>query len=216
MNKCLQIHMSMLKYKQLKENSKFVTIIFGGKSNMNRKLSIRVIAYMLAILVVFGAGLASASEITSAAVISEANAGESNTTGTIEESSKKTTSSKKSSSTKKTGKRAKVVAYAKKFKGNPYRYGGSSLTHGTDCSGFVMSVYKHFGYKLPHSSSAIARKGRKVSYSSKKPGDIICYYGHVAIYIGGNKIIHASNRKTGICIRSNPKYRKIRCVRRLI
>ncbi len=210
--------MSMLKYKQLKENSKFVTIIFGGKSNMNRKLSIRVIAYILAVLVAFGAGLASASEITSAA-IGEVDAGESNTTGAIEAgggSSSSSSKSDKNSGSSGSSKGARVVAYAKKFKGNPYRYGGSSLTHGTDCSGFVMSVYRHFGYKLPHSSSAIAKKGRRVSYSSRKPGDIICYYGHVAIYIGGNKIIHASNRKTGICIRSNPKYRKIRCVRRLI
>lgn len=178
---------------------------------MNRKLSIRVIAYILAVMVAFGGAFMSASEITSAAVISEAVAGTSSSGGTIKESS-----SSKAKKTVKTGKRAKVVAYAKKFKGNPYRYGGSSLTHGTDCSGFVMSVYRHFGYKLPHSSSAIARKGKKVAYKNKKPGDIICYYGHVAIYIGGNKIIHASNRKTGICIRSNPAYRKIRCVRRLI
>ncbi len=182
---------------------------------MKRTFSIRVIAYILAVIVTFGATLATASEVTSAAVIKEAQVGESNTTSAIGDSSTKKKSTKKVSK-KATGKRAKVVAYAKKFKGNPYRYGGSSLTHGTDCSGFVMSVYRHFGYKLPHSSSAIATKGRKVAYSAKKPGDIICYYGHVAIYIGGNKIIHASNRKTGICIRSNPKYRKVRCVRRLI
>ncbi len=182
---------------------------------MNRKLSIRVIAYILVVLVAFSAGLASASEITSAA-IGEVAVGESNTTGAIENSSSSNKGSGSSSSSSGSSKGSKVCAYAKKFLGNPYRYGGSSLTHGTDCSGFVMSVYRHFGYKLPHSSSAIAKKGRKVSYSSRRPGDIICYYGHVAIYIGNNKIIHASNKKTGICIRSNPKYRKIRCVRRLI
>ena len=79
-----------------------------------------------------------------------------------------------------------------------------------------MSVYKHFGYSLPHSSSGQASKGTKVSWSNKKPGDLICYYGHVAIYIGNNKIVHASNEKTGIKISNNAGYRKVRCVRRII
>ena len=109
-----------------------------------------------------------------------------------------------------------IVAYAKKWVGGKYKYGGSNLKTGVDCSGFVMCVYKHFGYKLPHSSSAIAKKGRKVSYKNMKKGDVICYYGHVAIYIGNNKIVHASNKKNGICIRKNPKYRKIRCIRRIV
>ena len=109
-----------------------------------------------------------------------------------------------------------VVKYAKKFVGNPYKYGGTSLTKGADCSGFVMSVYKHFGYKLPHYSSEIATKGKKVSWSKKKPGDVICYYGHVAIYIGNNKIVHASSSKTGIKISNKANYRKVRCVRRIL
>ena len=183
---------------------------------MKRKFSVKVIAYILAMMVAFGGAFASA-EFVSADVKSTTDS--SSSSSTVEISSKAATTTKKSSkksSSSKAKKRAKVVAYAKKFLGNPYRYGGSSLTHGTDCSGFVMSVYKHFGYKLPHSSSAIAKKGRKVAYKNKKPGDIICYYGHVAIYIGNNKIIHASNKKTGICIRKNPAYLKIRCVRRLI
>ncbi len=107
-----------------------------------------------------------------------------------------------------------VANYAKKFVGNPYRYGGTSLTRGADCSGFVKSVYRHFGYSLPHSSSAIATKGKRVS--SPKVGDVICYYGHVAIYIGNGKIVHASSRKTGIKISNNYKYRAIRCIRRIL
>lgn len=99
-----------------------------------------------------------------------------------------------------------VVAYAKKFLGNPYVYGGSSLTNGTDCSGFTMSVYAHFGYSLNRSSYTQVYNGRSVSMSSLKPGDLLFYkYGgstisHVAMYIGGGQIIHASTEKTGIII----------------
>lgn len=111
----------------------------------------------------------------------------------------------------------KVVSYAKKFVGNPYRYGGTSLTKGTDCSGFTQSVYKHFGYKIPRTSYSQRKAGKKVKNISKaKAGDLICYYGHVAIYMGKNKIIHASNKKTGIKISHNVKYRKIASIRRII
>ena len=72
---------------------------------------------------------------------------------------------------------------------------GTSLTKGVDCSGFVMQVYAHYGISLPHSSSALRGVGRGVSYSEAQPGDIICYSGHVAIYLGGGKIVHASNPK---------------------
>lgn len=115
----------------------------------------------------------------------------------------------------------KVVNYAKKFVGNKYRYGGTSLTRGADCSGYVMSVFKKFGKKLPHSSSAQRRVGKKVKGGLKnaKPGDIICYSGHVAIYIGKNKIVHASNSapypRGGIKISNNARYRKIITVRRV-
>ena len=109
-----------------------------------------------------------------------------------------------------------VVNYAKKFLGNPYVYGGTSLTKGADCSGFTQSIYKHFGYKIPRSSSAQRSAGTKVSWSNKKAGDLICYYGHVAIYMGNNKVIHASSKKTGIKTTSPANYREVACVRRIV
>lgn len=109
-----------------------------------------------------------------------------------------------------------VVNYAKKFVGNPYRWGGESLTKGADCSGFVKAVYKHFRKKLPHSSYSQRKAGKKVSSLKKaKAGDIICYSGHVAIYMGNNKIVHASNPRTGIKISTNARYRKIVAIRRI-
>lgn len=121
-----------------------------------------------------------------------------------------------------TSKGQQVVNYAKKFVGNKYKYGGTSLTKGTDCSGFTMSVYKKFGKKLPHSSTGQRKVGKKVSGGIKKAkaGDIICYSGHVAIYIGKNKIVHASNSakypKGGIKISNNASYKKILAIRRLV
>lgn len=99
-----------------------------------------------------------------------------------------------------------VVAYAKQFLGNPYVYGGSSLTNGTDCSGFTMSVYAHFGYSLNRSSYTQVYNGRAVSLSALQPGDLLFYkynsstISHVAMYIGGGQIIHASTPSTGIII----------------
>lgn len=115
----------------------------------------------------------------------------------------------------KSGSGQAVVDYALQFVGNPYVYGGTSLTKGTDCSGFTMSVYKKFGVSLPHSSSAQRSYGKKVSYSNAKPGDLICYSGHVAIYIGKGKIVHASTPSTGIKV-SKATYKNILCVRRLV
>ncbi len=109
-----------------------------------------------------------------------------------------------------------VAKYALQFVGNPYVYGGSSLTNGADCSGFVMSVYKKFGISLPHSSGADRSVGYAVNggLSNARPGDLICYSGHVALYIGNGQIVHASSAKTGIKI-SNANYREPVAVRRI-
>lgn len=108
-----------------------------------------------------------------------------------------------------------LANFACQFVGNPYVYGGTSLTNGTDCSGFVMSVYANYGVSLPHSSAADRRVGSAVDgLASAQPGDIICYSGHVGIYIGGGQIVHASNERTGIII-SNASYRSILSIRRI-
>ena len=108
-----------------------------------------------------------------------------------------------------------VAQFALQFKGNPYVYGGTSLTNGADCSGFVMSVYKNFGVNLPHSSSADRHVGSAVgSLEEAQPGDLICYSGHVALYIGDNQIVHASTKKTGIIV-SRANYRNILAIRRI-
>lgn len=108
-----------------------------------------------------------------------------------------------------------VVNYACQFVGNPYVYGGTSLTNGADCSGFVMSVYAAFGIGLPHSSSGMRSVGYEVSTSEMQPGDIICYSGHVAIYVGNDTIVHASTPATGIKYTSPAAYKSIICVRRI-
>lgn len=108
-----------------------------------------------------------------------------------------------------------IASYACQFVGNPYVYGGTSLTNGADCSGFVMSVYANFGVSLPHSSSGDRSVGTAVDgLANAQPGDIICYSGHVAIYIGNGQIVHASTAKTGIKI-SDVNYRTPLGVRRI-
>lgn len=119
------------------------------------------------------------------------------------------------SSTSSSSKGQQIANYAQQFVGNPYRYGGTSLTKGADCSGFTQSVYKHFGYSIPRTSSSQRSAGKKVSWSQRKAGDLICYSGHVAIYIGNNKIVHASNAKDGIKITSPANYRTVLSVRRI-
>lgn len=116
--------------------------------------------------------------------------------------------------------RVSVVSYATQFVGNPYVWGGTSLTKGADCSGFTMSVMAKYGVSLPHSSKAQANCGKRVSASEAKPGDLFFYgsgrsINHVAIYIGNGQIVHASNKKTGIKI-SNAFYRSPICVTRVL
>lgn len=114
------------------------------------------------------------------------------------------------------GSGSSVVDYATQFVGNPYVWGGTSLTNGADCSGFVQSVYNNFGVSLPRTSYEQQNAGREVSYSEAQPGDLICYGGHVAIYMGNGKIVHASNSRDGIKISDNAAYRTILSVRRLV
>lgn len=108
-----------------------------------------------------------------------------------------------------------VANFACQFVGNPYVYGGTSLTNGADCSGFVMSVYANFGVSLPHSSAADRNVGTAVGgLENAQPGDIVCYSGHVGIYVGGGQIVHASTSKTGIIV-SSASYRSILSIRRI-
>ena len=109
-----------------------------------------------------------------------------------------------------------IADYAMKFIGNPYVYGGTSLTNGADCSGFVQSVYKHFGISLPRTSGEQGKSGRAVDgLDNARPGDLVWYSGHIGIYIGNGKIVHASNPKNGI-ITSDATYRTILGIRRIV
>ncbi len=108
-----------------------------------------------------------------------------------------------------------IASYACKFVGNPYVAGGTSLTNGCDCSGFTSSVYREFGYSIPRTSTSQRSAGRGVNYSEAQPGDIICYAGHVGIYIGNGQIVHASSPSTGIRY-TNATYKEILAVRRIV
>lgn len=108
-----------------------------------------------------------------------------------------------------------IAKYGCQFIGNPYVYGGTDLRKGADCSGFTYRIYADFGYSIPRTSFLQRGAGTGVSYSEAQPGDLICYSGHVGMYIGDGKIVHASNKKTGIKV-SNATYRKILAVRRIV
>lgn len=116
--------------------------------------------------------------------------------------------------------RVDLVQYAKQFVGNPYVWGGTSLTNGADCSGFTLSIYKKYGVSLPHHAASQAQLGTKVDYNSAQPGDLVFYakngrINHVAIYIGNGQVIHASSPKTGIKI-SSWNYRTPTGIRRYL
>lgn len=113
------------------------------------------------------------------------------------------------------GKGQQIANYACQFIGNPYVPGGTSLTEGADCSGFVWRVYQDFGYSVPRTSYSLRSTGTGVSYSEAKPGDVICYAGHVGIYIGNGQIVHASTQRSGIKI-TPATYKEILSVRRIV
>lgn len=166
-----------------------------------------------------------AAEAAAKAAIAAANAKKETATKATEAATKASASSDSSSAPLSTSSNnvsaptsvsgQAVVDYACQFVGNPYVYGGTSLTNGADCSGFVMSVYAAFGISLPHSSASLRNSGYEVSLSEIQPGDIVCYSGHVAIYVGNDTIVHASTPATGIKYTSPVSYKSVITVRRI-
>lgn len=183
----------------------------------------------------------SSSSSTSSSSNSSSNSNSSSSSNNTSSSSNKTSSSKSNSSSSKSstkkssssnsssnsdgsvigsGDGSSIASYALQFVGNPYVYGGSSLTNGTDCSGFSQSVFRKFGISLPRTSRDQAGVGKKISVSSARAGDLIFYarngrINHVAICIGGGRVVHASNPSTGITT-SNINYRTPYCARRIV
>ena len=109
-----------------------------------------------------------------------------------------------------------VVSYAMQFVGNPYVWGGNSLTNGVDCSGFVHEVYAHFGISTPRYSQAFKSVGQAVSFDNIRPGDVVVYPGHVAIYAGGGVIVEAQSTKAGITANRSVQCHTILAIRRLV
>ena len=109
----------------------------------------------------------------------------------------------------------KIAKYACQFIGNPYVAGGTSLTKGADCSGFTYRIYSDFGYTLPRTSLQQRSAGKEVTLEQAQPGDLVCYSGHVALYVGGGYVVHASSPKAGIKV-SKATYKKILSVRRIL
>lgn len=145
---------------------------------------------------------------------SSSNGSSSRPSSSVGSSSQTSNSTTTSTGNKSLGQQ--IANYAVQFKGNPYVYGGTSLTNGADCSGFVMSVFRNFGISLPRTSGAQGSLGRRVeSISQAQPGDLIAYTGHIGIYIGNGKLIHASSPRTGIII-SDVNYRPIKSIRRIV
>ncbi len=130
-------------------------------------------------------------------------------------SSSGSTSTAKASSSGGSANGQAIVDYAMQYVGNPYVYGGNSLTNGTDCSGFVNQVYGALGYNVARSSSELRNEGTEVSYADAQPGDIVCYSGHVGIYMGDGQIVHASDPTRGIISGTDASYHEILSVRRV-
>ncbi len=172
------------------------------------------------------AAAAAAQAAAAQAASSSSSSGSSSSASTQSSSSESTytetvsSESYASSSSSSSATGSQIVAYAEQFIGNPYVYGGNSLTNGIDCSGFTQQVFAHFGYSLPRTSDAQAGSGRAVSWSEHQAGDIIVYPGHVAILTGDGGIVHASNSapypQGGIKYTSNALYRSYIAIRRIV